>query len=60
MIRRMSSLLVSIWFYIVLHISVWLAQAGNVSRLNIALPQVLMARVMQKIPMTFIIMPVFA
>lgn len=57
--KKLSSLLVSIWPS-VCHITVWLAHAGKESRLNMALPQVLMDKVMQKIPMIFIIMPVFA
>lgn len=58
--KKTSSLLVCIRPRTVHHITVWLAHAGKESRLNMALPQVLMAKVMQKIPMTFIIMPVFA
>lgn len=58
--KKISSLLVSIWPCTVCHITVWLAHAGKESRLNMALPQVLMDKVMQKIPMIFIIMPVFA
>lgn len=58
--KKTSSLLVCIWPRTVHHITVWLAHAGKEPRLNIALPQVLMAKVMHKIPITFIIMPVFA
>jgi hypothetical protein len=40
--------------------AVVLAQEGKVSRLNIALPQLLMARVMHRIPMMFITIPILA
>lgn len=42
------------------HTPVKFAQAGNVSRWNMALPQVLMASVMQRMPMMFITIPVLA
>ena len=42
------------------HTPVTLAQDGKVSRLNIALPQLLMASVMHRIPMMFMTTPVFA
>lgn len=58
--KKINSLLVFIRPCTVCHITVWLAHAGKESRLNMALPQVLMDKVMQKIPMIFIIMPVFA
>lgn len=42
------------------HTTVVFAQLGKVSKLNIALPQLLIARVMERIPMMFMTMPVFA
>lgn len=42
------------------HTPVTLAQAGKVSSSNIALPQLLMAIVMQRMPMMFMTIPVFA
>ena len=42
------------------HTPVLLAQAGKESSWNMALPQLLMAKVMQRIPMRFMTMPVLA
>lgn len=42
------------------HNPVVLAQVGKVSRWNMALPQLLMARVMHRMPMMFITIPVLA
>lgn len=42
------------------HTPVALAQAGKVSRSNMALPQLLMASVIQRIPIMFITIPVLA
>lgn len=42
------------------HTAVVFAQLGKVSKLNKALPQLLMAKVMERIPMIFMTMPVFA
>lgn len=42
------------------HTPVTLAQAGKESRSNMALPQLLMASVMQRMPMMFMMIPVLA
>ncbi len=42
------------------HTPVALAQAGKESRLNMALPQLLMASVIQRMPMMFMTIPVLA